>query len=349
MTIPTVTALPDAPTRADSATFDTRADAFMPALVTLATEINATVAATNAATAQVTLDAAATAADVVLTHADVVITHADVVLTHADVVSTGEDADATAADRVQTGLDRVATAADRVQTGEDTAAAAASAAAASAVTGIPVFGAGDAGKAMVVNPGETGYTLGSVQAPLESGTNIKTINSTSLLGSGDITVESFAAGDILLSARALSAPDWLPADGSAFLQASYPDLYAAIGILKSYPPSKLSDPATLPTGIGQAVAFSSDDTYMAVAHSTYPYITTYKRSGDTFSKLSDPATFPTGDGNGVAFSSDDTYMAVAHAASPYIIIFDYLGYDTSTLFIVPNVEADIETNAYIKP
>ena len=42
------------------------------------------------------------------------------------------------------------------------------------------------------------------------------------------------------------------------------------------------------------VAFSSDDTYMAVAHQNSPFITIYKRSGDTFTKLADPATLPTG-------------------------------------------------------
>jgi hypothetical protein len=54
--------------------------------------------------------------------------------------------------------------------------------------------------------------------------------------------------------------------------------------------TKLADPATLPAGTGVGVAFSSDDTYMAVAHSTSPFITIYKRSGDTFTKLADPAT-----------------------------------------------------------
>ena len=46
--------------------------------------------------------------------------------------------------------------------------------------------------------------------------------------------------------------------------------------------NKLSDPADLPPGIGYSVSFSSDDTYLAVAHSTSPFLTVYKRSGDTF-------------------------------------------------------------------
>jgi hypothetical protein len=38
-----------------------------------------------------------------------------------------------------------------------------------------------------------------------------------------------------------------------------------------------------------------------VAHGTSPFVTVYKRSGDTFTKLANPATLPTGAGYGVAF------------------------------------------------
>jgi hypothetical protein len=61
---------------------------------------------------------------------------------------------------------------------------------------------------------------------------------------------------------------------------------------------------------------------MAVAHATSPYITIYKRSGDTFTKLADPSSLPTGDGRGVAFSSVGIdYLAVAHDTSPYVTIY----------------------------
>jgi hypothetical protein len=86
--------------------------------------------------------------------------------------------------------------------------------------------------------------------------------------------------------------------------------------------TELSDPDDLPTNTSYGgVAFSNDGTYMSVAHSTSPYITIYKRSGDTFTKLSNPSTLPTGTGYGVAFSNDDTYMSVAHSDSPYITIY----------------------------
>jgi uncharacterized repeat protein (TIGR02543 family) len=89
---------------------------------------------------------------------------------------------------------------------------------------------------------------------------------------------------------------------------------------------KLDNPSTLPTGVGFDVAFSSDDTYMSVGHLTTPYVTIYKRSGDTFTKLDNPSTLPTGTGYGVAFSSDDTYMSVAHTIAPYVTIYNSENY-----------------------
>jgi 6-phosphogluconolactonase (cycloisomerase 2 family) len=77
----------------------------------------------------------------------------------------------------------------------------------------------------------------------------------------------------------------------------------------------------IPTGTGRGCDFSTDGTYLAVANMTSPYITIYKREGDTFNKLSNPSTLPTGTGYGCAFSPDGTYLAVAHDTSPYITIY----------------------------
>ena len=64
---------------------------------------------------------------------------------------------------------------------------------------------------------------------------------------------------------------------------------------------------------------------IAVAHDISPYITIYKRSGDTFTKISNPSSLPTGNGNDCAFSPDGMYLAVAHANSPYITIYKRSG------------------------
>lgn len=42
--------------------------------------------------------------------------------------------------------------------------------------------------------------------------------------------------------------------------------------------------------------------HLAVAHDNSPYLTLYKRNGDTFDKLPDPSALPAGVGRGVAFS-----------------------------------------------
>ena len=89
--------------------------------------------------------------------------------------------------------------------------------------------------------------------------------------------------------------------------------------------TKLADPATLPTGQGNGVSFSTDGTYMSVAHRDAPYVTIYKRSGDVFTKLADPASLPPGEGNGVSFSTDGTYMSVVHSDAPYVTIYKRSG------------------------
>ena len=97
--------------------------------------------------------------------------------------------------------------------------------------------------------------------------------------------------------------------------------------------TKMTDPATLPTGDAYGVALSSSDydgIYLAVAHSTSPYLTVYDISGGSsprtyVSKLADPATLPAGDGKGIAFSVDGKYLAVAHLSSPYVTVYSFVG------------------------
>jgi len=81
----------------------------------------------------------------------------------------------------------------------------------------------------------------------------------------------------------------------------------------------------LPPNIGRGCVFDPTGTYLAVAHATSPYITIYKRSGDTFTKLADPATLPPNTGWGCAFDPTGTYLAVAHSDSPYITVYKRSG------------------------
>jgi DNA-binding beta-propeller fold protein YncE len=102
-----------------------------------------------------------------------------------------------------------------------------------------------------------------------------------------------------------------------------------------FDPTKLADPATRPTGYGWGCTFDPTGTYLTVAHSSSPYITIYKRSGDTFTKLANPSTLPTSTGYGCAFDPTGTYLAVAHSSSPYITIYKRSG-DTFTKLADPS-------------
>ena len=165
---------------------------------------------------------------------------------------------------------------------------------------------------------------------------------------GDVTLNQFDVGDTLTTARALTAPDWLYCDGGVYLQSSYADLYAELGLLLTPGAYKLPDPATLPTGFCTGCSWDSSGTYLAVSHITTPFITVYSRSGTTLTKLPDPATLPTGTGYGCSWDSSGTYLAVAYDTTPFITVYDNYALDTATQFRVPNAQAPAGTTTYIK-
>ena len=75
--------------------------------------------------------------------------------------------------------------------------------------------------------------------------------------------------------------------------------------------------------------------YLAVAHATTPFVTTYGVDVDDFNKLANPSALPAATGRGVAFSQDGTYMAVAHQTTPFITIYKREG-DTFTKLANPS-------------
>ena len=72
-----------------------------------------------------------------------------------------------------------------------------------------------------------------------------------------ISKRAIGPGDIVLSARALSAPDWLPADGSVYSKSSYPALAAELGAI---PPEN----AGVASGYAAAGSYSSDTSNLAM-------------------------------------------------------------------------------------
>jgi hypothetical protein len=100
---------------------------------------------------------------------------------------------------------------------------------------------------------------------------------------------------------------------------------------------KLADPGTMPAGTqATAAAFSQSTTYLAVGSQATPFVTIYKRSGDTFTKLTNPLTLPAGQVYGLSWSDSDSYLACAHATTPFVTIYKRSG-DTFTKLADPVV------------
>ena len=99
---------------------------------------------------------------------------------------------------------------------------------------------------------------------------------------------------------------------------------------------ELRNPAPIPTGNANGVAWSPDTTYLAVAHTTSPFISVYKRSGDVLTKLSSPTSLPVQQGQAVAWSPDGVYLAVMNNLSPFMIVYKRSG-DVFTPIATPTV------------
>lgn len=84
---------------------------------------------------------------------------------------------------------------------------------------------------------------------------------------------------------------------------------------------ELTPPTVLPAGNARDVTFSHDSSYLVVAHDNHPYISIYKRNGDSYEKLPDPMELPQDWAYSLSFSHDSTYLAVIHGGSPNISIY----------------------------
>lgn len=99
-------------------------------------------------------------------------------------------------------------------------------------------------------------------------------------------------------------------------------IYRGIDNRRIDPGIKLANPSSLPPNTSNCCQFSYDGTYLAVGNSTTtPYITIYKRSGDTFTKLADPVSIPGSNVNGLCWAKDDSYLVLTLQSSPYILIY----------------------------
>jgi hypothetical protein len=126
-------------------------------------------------------------------------------------------------------------------------------------------------------------------------------------------------GDIYTTVRTLPAPAFLACDGLAYLQASYPALYALLGS-----PLALADaptPATLPELQPTMSALTPDGSFLAVAAGSY--LCVYTRSGNVFTKQNNIT--PGGSVNSLAFNNDGSLLAVGLTAAPFLAIYSRAG------------------------
>lgn len=133
-------------------------------------------------------------------------------------------------------------------------------------------------------------------------------------------------GDVLVTARTLSTPDYVSPD-TVYLQSSYTDLFPLVGLIGDggATKTKLSNPATLPTGDGIDSSWDASGTFLAVVNLTSsPYMAVYERSGTTLTKLADPATLP-GFGYSCGWDPSGEFLAVGSSASPYVNIYQRSG------------------------
>jgi hypothetical protein len=161
------------------------------------------------------------------------------------------------------------------------------------------------------------------------------INSDTLVTNKSITGSVFVdAGNTLYCVK-VSATKWL---GYYLYQSAIspgPLYYLAVShdttpFVTVYPWSSLgfgakyADPATLPTGSGQDVAFSPAANAIAVGHDQPNSIKVYPWSNSGFgTKYNDPGTFPAGDSYGVEFSPSGDAIAMAHSTSPRVSAYPW--------------------------
>lgn len=85
--------------------------------------------------------------------------------------------------------------------------------------------------------------------------------------------------------------------------------------------TEITDIDIMPTGEVNSVFFTKDDSYLYTSHNNSPYITVYKRDGNTFTKLANPMELPPSTSTKMAMDETETYLAVGHAISPYLTIY----------------------------
>jgi len=146
-----------------------------------------------------------------------------------------------------------------------------------------------------------------------------------VIGKINFTTQNYAVGAFTIKSHfnANYNAQW-PRSGSVFLAVAH----NTTPFVSVYPFStlgfgaKLANPATLPTGNGSGVTFSSNGKTLVVAHATTPFVSAYPFSGSGIgSKYSDPATLPVSAGLDVGFRPQGDAVAISFNTTPFIHVY----------------------------
>lgn len=100
---------------------------------------------------------------------------------------------------------------------------------------------------------------------------------------------------------------------------------------------------------GNGVSWTSDASFLAVAHNAHPYLSVYQRTGfnetSTLVKLDDPVTTPPADASDLIWDPSDRLLVVAHSTHPFITVYERNGLALTKLMnpsaLPPNTGSDV--------
>lgn len=139
------------------------------------------------------------------------------------------------------------------------------------------------------------------------------------ISAGGITAAATAAARVVGSTFLQSGGATIVASGtSPFIQAFGHDaINEPIG-------AAYANPATLPAGAGQCIDSHPNGLYVAIGHTTTPFMSVYPFSSAGFGvKLTNPVTLPAAQVNSVAFSPLGDFLAVASQTTPFIQVYAF--------------------------
>lgn len=105
-----------------------------------------------------------------------------------------------------------------------------------------------------------------------------------------------------------------------FLQVAMTGGYNRVGAGTGY----FSNPGTLPTGAGKMCAWHPSNLFIAVAHTTTPFMSIYPITTYGFgTKLANPVSLPPGNLTGICFAPTGDFLLTLSATTPYVGVWAF--------------------------